>query len=193
MSNQITGIDLYHGDAPLQFGLAKQNGVQFVICKASQGVHNIDPMYQTYRAQAKAAGLLMGAYMFFDPAADPIQQARHFVNAATPAKGDLVPALDVETLGPNVGENAHACAQEIKRLTGYWPILYSGDSFYQDNLKAHFTECPLWIARYGHVPVTPCEFWQYTDGAREPGTGHPLDGDYYFGTLADLIAKHTIK
>ena len=194
MSNiRTSGIDLYHNDSPVQFGQAKANGAQFAICKASQGVGMIDPMYQAYRAQAKAAAILFGAYMFFDPAADPIQQARHFINAATPAKGDLVPALDVETPGDNVGANAHACAEEIKDLTGYWPILYSGDSFYQENLKAHFTECPLWIARYGHAPVTTCEIWQFTDASREPGTSHQLDGNVYFGTIEDLIAKHTIK
>ena len=194
MSKGIRGIDLYHADSPVQFGQAKADGIQFVICKASQGLHSVDDQYTNFRHQAHTAGLLFGAYHFFDPNADPFQQAAHFVHAATPSKGDLVLTLDVETPGPSVAANAHACVKEIKRLTGFYPWLYSGDAFYQKYLKNVITECPLWIARYSaSPPSTPCEMWQYTDNSREPGTPHPLDGDLYFGTLDDLKAKHTIR
>ena len=85
------GIDLHGGDvqsAPLQVGLAKANGVAFIYAKATQGMTFVDPAYHTIRTQcATVGGILFGAYHFFQPGEDPIEQARFFVKRATPVSG----------------------------------------------------------------------------------------------------------
>lgn len=187
----VAGIDIYHGDQSIDWAGARKAGIAYAFIKATQGVDIVDPRFAVNRAGAKAAGIPSGAYHFFDPAADPILQARHFVAIAKIAAGDLIPALDVEIVGPNVGANARACADEIKALTGHCPILYSSDSFYRENLAPHFAGFTLWIARYGGRPLTPCAFWQNSDTAHLPGTPHALDRDLFFGTVADL-AKYRI-
>lgn len=184
----LYGADIYHGDGDIQMHALQAAGLAFVWIKATQGAGYTDPAFSTSWARAKSAGITRGAYHFFDPAADPIAQAHHFVNTVPLQKGDLVLALDIETDGLNVGAKAYDCAKEIKRLTGRWPAIYSGDSFYQEKLKAFFPVGLhlLWIARYGHEPVTPCAFWQYAETGRVLGVAHALDTDVFRGTPADL-------
>jgi lysozyme len=190
--------DLYHGDFSndnpnsIQFHDLVNAGIAGVILKAGQSVASNDPVFHNCWARAKAAGLKRGAYLFFDPNANPRAQADHLMSLATLENGDIPFVLDVETAGANVGANAYIAAQRIKAKTGFWPWIYSGDSFYQDNLKAHFPEDlhTLWIARYGpHSPKTKCAMWQYTDSARVPGIPHALDMSVYFGNMESLNAR----
>jgi lysozyme len=184
----LYGADIYHGDGDIQMHALKDTGLAFVWIKATQGRAYTDPAFATNWARAKSVGLTRGAYHFFDPETDPIAQATHFHNTVPLQKGDLVLGLDVETDGLNVGAKAYDCAQEIKRLTGRWPAIYSSDSFYQEKLKAFFPAGLhlLWIARYGREPVTPCAFWQYAETGRVPGVPHPLDTDIFRGDSAAL-------
>jgi lysozyme len=187
MSSTLRGIDIYHGDGPIDFRRAASAGVAFVFAKASESADNTDPRYAQNRCAAKRAKICFGAYHFFDPDSDPIRQADHFLQAAQPAAGDLLPVLDVETAGAFVGRNARVCADRIKESTGRNPIIYSGLAFYKQYLERHFGDFPLWIARYGaDEPGTACAFWQRSENAREPGSPHPLDGDVFFGDRKDL-------
>ena len=185
----LLGIDAYHGDSGLSFHDLAQNGVVFCFLKCSQGARGTDPAYRGYYDRAKSVGLTTGAYHFFTED-DPIQQAHHFLKAADLKSGDLVHALDVETLFGDVGARAKACAEEIKDQTGRWPIIYSGDSFFQDNLVSEFlpADFTLWIARYSsQKPQTPCVFWQFSDHGAYPANP-PLDTSHFFGTLKELQA-----
>ncbi len=192
-SPTLKGVDIYHGDGPIQFHDLMAAGVAFIFLKATQGLHYTDPAFADNWGRAKEAGLLRGAYHFFDPGADPVEQADHFCHAVNLESGDIVLALDVETEGVNIGKKAFLCASRIKELTGYWPILYASDSFYQSYLAAQFPPImhTLWIARYGHAPVTKCAIWQYSDSGRVQNVRHALDTDVFYGSRADLL-KHTV-
>ena len=150
---QVKGFDIYHGDGVVQMGLAKQAGYQFLIAKASQGINGPDPMFTNNRARAHEVGLLFGAYHFFT-SDDPIAQAQFFLGIAAPKPGELVLTLDVETYFDGVAAAALSAAQYIKQQTGQYPIIYSGESFYQSYLDTTFPgdDYTLWIARYGAAP-----------------------------------------
>lgn len=185
---RLKGLDVYHGDRPLDFHAMAEASVKYVFIKATQGVGYDDPCYLDNYERAKSVGLIAGAYHYFDPTADPAVQASHFMARASLHSGDLVHALDVETDGDGVAERAKACAQEIKTRTGRWPIIYSGDAFFQARLAGVFPEGlhTLWIARYSQSkPRTRCAFWQYTDASRI-GWNPPLDSEQFFGTMDDL-------
>jgi lysozyme len=114
------------------------------------------------------------------------------MSLATLEKGDIPFVLDVESAGAHVGENAYTAAQRIKAKTGFWPWIYSGDSFYRDYLTGHFPESlhTLWIARYSsQAPQTRCAMWQYTDGGRIAGIPHALDVNVFFGDMAALEGR----
>ncbi|HKS71620.1 MAG TPA: glycoside hydrolase family 25 protein [Terriglobales bacterium] len=182
----VSGLDIYHGDIVDSFHDAYDAGTRFCFIKATQGAGYVDPGYLENYTRAKSVGMLVGAYLFYDPQADPLDQASHFLHTANPAKGDLLPVIDIETFGPSVGPKAFQCAGAIKKVIGRLPIIYSGDAFYQSYLKNVFQNFTLWIARYGAKPVTPCQFWQFSESARMAGAPLPLDSDVFFGTPADL-------
>src|SRR5258708_7401718 len=183
-------VDCYHGDR-VDFHALAAAGVAGVMLKATQGAHGVDPRYADYVGRARSVGLLVGPYHFFEPTEDPDAQAAHFVSVARWMPGDIPPTLDSETDGPEVGPRSWTFAQAIHKSLGIHPILYSGDSFYQNRLKRSFSNgaCPLWIARYGHKPTTTCLIWQYTVSARIPGEPRPLDTDIFFGTLDAFKAR----
>lgn len=188
----ILGIDCYHGDGDVQMHALLGAGVQFLYVKASQGTGYIDPAYADNAARARSVGILTGAYHFFDPAADPLEQAAHFLSVAPVVKGDLIHCLDSETSAPNAGAATFACAQEMKRLTGRWPCIYSGDSMFTDELLSHFSPPEnyfLWIARYGHAPVNVYNIWQYSEAGSVPGVLHALDLNVFKGDL-DTLKVH---
>jgi lysozyme len=186
-----TGVDISHHNGHVDFGTLKANGVQFVIMKATEGL-GVDPMFHDNYARAHAAGMLTGVYHFFRTNVDAVAQAKHFLATAPPKAGDLIASLDVETNdgGTSVAEAAHAAIMHIKVSTGRYPFLYSSMAFHAEFLTG-VTQCPLWLARYGGLqPVPLPEIWQHTDHAKL-GAPNPVDGNFYFGALEGLIAKHT--
>ncbi len=185
--SHLKGVDIFHGDAPLDFHALAAAGVAFAFIKASQGENGLDPHFADNYARAKSVGIVAGAYHFFMPGIDPVRQAQHFLSAAPLVAGDLVWCLDVETAGGNIGYDAFRCAEEIKDRTGRWPIIYSGRAFYHDNLEGHFPQSDhtLWIAEYGPKPDVDCAFWQYTDHGDYPDN-LPLDSNVFYGTADDL-------
>jgi lysozyme len=189
----LCGFDIYHADGAIDFDAAKGAGASFVYAKATEGLDCVDPMYTHNRGAACTAGIAFGSYHFFDAFADPIDQARHFMNVARPRVGELLPALDVEVGSAAVGDEALACARSIKELCGLLPLLYSGQAFYLQYLKNVFpSETVLWIARYGAAPEVAHAMWQWSPAAREPGAPHPLDGDRMSGGL-EMLSRLTVR
>src|SRR5437879_13829039 len=73
-------IDLYHGNkVSVDFSVIKSAGVAAVILKATQGTGFVDPTFAPRPAQARAAGLLVGAYHCLD-ATSAIEPAAHFLS-----------------------------------------------------------------------------------------------------------------
>jgi len=164
----------------------------------------VDPEYDERRHRALSVGLLWGAY-HFGIAADGGDQADHFMNVNNPTAGELM-VLDFEpnaTAGTMSVDQAEAFVAQVQSATGRYPVLYSGQSFLQDQLSGVqpedtiLAQCPLWIARYGpHLPQVPSGFpdfslWQYTDGAvglqphSVPGVGR-CDRNKFNGTSDQL-------
>jgi lysozyme len=59
-----TIIDIFHGEATDLAKVQKQDGIIAIIHKATQGAHFTDSSYNARKKQAKALGLLWGAYHF---------------------------------------------------------------------------------------------------------------------------------
>ncbi|MDR6243129.1 GH25 family lysozyme [Paenibacillus hunanensis] len=197
----------------INWGDVAKSGVSFVFVKASQ--NKIDPMFIQNITGARKAGLLVGAYHYLDESVTTPAQARAAANkfyTAILAGGgvDLPPVLDYESKATGVTPAqataiALAFLQEIERLTGKRPMLYTYPSFIGNftGLSAY----PLWIARYSasRVPEDAqgwrsWEFWQYSDGTdggtlpsssrKVNGISGPVDLNEFNGTVADLQRKY---
>ncbi len=197
----IKGIDVSSYDPTVDFTMAHAAGIEFAFVRASDGTQYPDPMFATHWANAKAAGVIRGAYQFFRPAEDPIAQADLLLSRAQYAPGDLPPVLDLENAGgltqDQVVAAVKAWVDHVTAAIGRPPIVYAGlYSWPTLTNSADFTTSPLWVAQYTSAacpdiprPWTRWMFWQDTAGGSVAGVpGSMLDMDLFNGTLDDLVA-----
>lgn len=170
-------------------------GVQFGYARISDGSGYIDSTFGANWANMKSAGVLRGAYQFFEPGEDPTAQANLMVSmvGGLLGPGDLPCMIDVEVTGGQSGgtiaANVRTWINVVRAGTGLTPIIYTGPYFWDDNVgDTSFGAIPLWVADYGpSCPLIPngwsnWTMWQYSDG------GGSLDHDVFNGSLSQLMA-----
>jgi len=177
----------------------KAASIDFAFMKATESTNFVDPEFATNWKNSRASGVMRGAYHFFRPAIDPIQQADYFLSVMGPSSpGDLPPSLDLEVLDNLTGAQVTAAAlqflQHVQQKTNRVPIVYtSARVMTLLGNPAGFTPYKLWVANWTTLcPSLPPEwmnwtFWQYSDtGAVDGITSAQLDLDEFNGTLSDL-------
>jgi lysozyme len=192
----VKGLDVSHWNPNVDFDRAARLGVRFVFVKASQGVTMRDELFPVHVGAARAAGIEVGAYHFFDYRKAGREQARHFlatVRGTTGLSGLLPLVVDVETLStlgkPNktrARQRLHVLLDELYRQTGRYPMIYTSRHMWGQVLGAPlgFGQYPLWVACWKcdtvHLPRgwSSWRFWQF--GQFRFGSGLPkLDGNVY--------------
>jgi lysozyme len=204
VDNRAVGIDVSLWQPNVDWVALKKAGVNFAFAKATEADNITDPQFAKNWPAMKAAGVVRGAYHFFRPGKDPLKQAALFTQVAKLEAGDLPLALDLESNGglapaPLV-QTIKACLDEIERLSGRRPMVYTGPNFWNTsvcvpNAPDWSANYPLWIANYTAAsgPTVPkgwaaWDFWQYTDHGKFDGIPTTFDMDRYKGSLADLLA-----
>jgi lysozyme len=192
-------IDVSHYDNVSQdFVTTAKAGIVAVILKATQGTGFVDPTFLSRVAEAKAAGLLVGAFHFLD-GSNPAEQVAHFLTVAKSEAGVSWLAIDWETYPASQASvmQAATAAASVQAATGMWPIAYM-NRFMLSAPNATLSKCPLWLAEYGSNPICPSGFtawrlWQHTDGqvgsavVPVPGVGL-CDRSKFAGTVDQLRA-----
>ena len=202
----ISGIDVSHYQAVVDWDTVAAGGDRFGFAKASEGLAVADPYFLDNWSGMKGAGILRGAYHFFHPSADPEAQANHFLtrlaaaNGGSPllARGDLPAALDIEVTDGVPAATLLAAASTwltvVEAATRKRPIVYTYPSFWKSTLgnPAVLADYPLWIAHLKvAAPAVPGQwvrwvFWQF-DKQPRPGVPAPVtDQNAFNGTLTDL-------
>ena len=169
--------------------------------KASEDIDFVDNTYVTNRAQARAAGLLVGAYHFAQPSTgvnDAIAEADHFVDTAQPVSGDLIPVLDLERSG-SLSQVAlttwvQAFLGRVYERVGVHAAIYVSPNFWRTYMGdttwfALNGYDILWVAHWttGVAPSVPganwagdgWTFWQYTSDGVVPGITGRVDLNRY--------------
>ena len=153
-----------------------------------------DYKFKKYWAKAKANMFICGAYHYYRPNENSIEQANNFIKNVTLKKGDFPPVLDIEKLPKE---------QSIDRLKvgllrwldviedhyGVKPIIYSSESYYNDFLKEDFSDYPFWIANYTAFYSDiddDWSAWQVTENGKVKGIKGRVDVNIYNGTSLDL-------
>ena len=196
-------MDVSSYDTVDDWNAARASGLGFAFVRATDGTQFLDPMFHTYWAGAKAAGVIRGAYQFFRPAEDPIAQADLLLQQiGTIERGDLPPVLDLEVSGglaPDaVTAAVHAWVAHVAAAIGRPPIVYAGlYSWPTLTGGADLTTSPLWVAQYTTAPCPDIprpwiqwSFWQDSATGSAPGVAGSgaLDLDVFAGTLDELTA-----
>jgi lysozyme len=158
---------------PIDWAAVKAAGVKWVIHKATQGTTSTDMMYRQRRLEAGHHGVQFGAYHFADPSpGNALAEADHFLYAASPRPGDVVPVLDLESNPRGMDTAAlslwvHQWITHVRAsLNIPRVILYT-----RMELEGEFA-AKLWVPRYSDndaAPVAPAPFkawamWQFSDG-----------------------------
>jgi|HubBroStandDraft_3_1064219.scaffolds.fasta_scaffold06826_2 lysozyme len=199
MSNgSVQGIDVSHYQGTVSWPQVCEAGIEFAFAKATDGLTWTDPQFAVNWPQMKVAGVLRGAYHFFEPADDAAAQAQFFLQTVQLAPGDLPPALDVETAGSSstaLWDGVETWLQTVAAALGVQPFLYMDPTFAAEyQAPPSLAAYPLWIADYGAAePTLPAGWstwllWQHSQSGTIQGVDCPVDLDLLNGPLANLEA-----
>lgn len=197
-STSLSGIDVSHFQGDVDWNAVKAVGVTFAFAKASDGDTYKDNQFKKNWQGMQAAGVLRGAYHFYESDDDPVLQANNFLAmVGSLAQNDMPPVIDIESTKGNFGSNSLAtnlqiCLDAVEEGLACTPIIYTNCSFWNENLNASFSRYPLWIARYSSSPPTipngwtTWQFWQYSQSGTVAGVTGAVDLDRYAGSITDL-------
>lgn len=202
------GIDVSHHQGNVDWNKVKAAGNGFAFAKATESVSYIDPMFKTNWDGMQQAGIIRGAYHFYQATQDPVEQANHFLSVLNDngfGDDDLPPVLDLEDR-PGAAQIGSArlitdvttWLETVSEATGRIPIIYADPDFWHSYMNNQFGQYFLWIANYGvpspHIPGgwTSWTFWQYSDNGTVDGVSAHVDQDHFIGGpegLADFVAS----
>lgn len=192
----VHGIDVSAYQGTIDWPEVARHRVRFAFIKASEGATLHDARFARNWREARAAGILSGAYHYFQPNRDGAIQASLFISRVPLAAGDLPPVLDVEaTRFHDVAEMRREVRQWLELVQAHYgvpPILYSNYGFYKRYLAGHFDDFPLWLAHYEVarpvLPATQWIIWQHSDEAYVPGIRGAVDFNVFQGSYQALQA-----
>ena len=211
----VEGVDVSDAQGAIDWNAAAGAGIQWAAIKATQGTYNTQSTFAANWANARAAGVVRGAYHFFDPTEDGVAQAQHFLDVVGPlAADDLPPLLDLECpdgdsecLGFAGGTGAAPASvihqrvadflDTVQTATGKRPVIYTSNAYFSSN-GIDASACasdPLWIAYPTSSgcfavpsPWPAATMWQWSWTGYIPGIPDQVDRDRFLGTIDDLHA-----
>lgn len=195
---KVIGIDVSEFQGEVDWDdveiLEEKYPVQFVFIRATAGNDRVDKQFKRNWEGAKENKIMRGAYHYYRPNENSIEQANLFIKTVKLQKGDLPPVLDIEKLPKN--QSLDSLKKGLKRwltkVEAHYqvrPIIYTGESYYGDFLKEEFGEYLFWIANYNFYREKIEDdwlFWQFTEKASLPGVEHRVDVNIYNGDLEQL-------
>ncbi|MEZ5313524.1 MAG: glycoside hydrolase family 25 protein [Thermoanaerobaculia bacterium] len=173
------GIDVSHHSGAIDWDVVAGHEFRFVYLKATEGIDDADPMFEAFRGALDRIRVPRGAYHFFVSEDDPDEQARFFLAQAKIGPGELVPVVDVETIGHgttgDLSRKLRRILERIEEEVGARPMIYTTARFWNAHFEPTFGSYPLWVAEYGvDEPELPAGWqewtlWQYQGDAEIPG------------------------
>jgi lysozyme len=195
---KVIGIDVSEYQGKIRWSyvdtIEEKYPLRYVFIRATVGNDRVDRQFKRNWLGAKENKMIRGAYHYYRPNENSLEQAELFIKTVKLKKGDLPPVLDIEKLPKE---------QSIERLKiglrrwlkaveshyGVRPIIYSGEKYYDDFLKEEFSDYLFWIANYNFYREEIQDewlFWQFTEKATVPGIDYNVDVNVYNGDLQQL-------
>ena len=195
---KVIGIDVSEFQGKVDWDdieiLEEKYPVQFVFIRATAGNDRVDAQFKKNWNGAKENKIMRGAYHYYRPNENSIEQANLFIKTVKLQKGDLPPVLDIERLPKNqpLDSLKKGLKRWLTKVEAHYqvrPIIYTGERYYSDFLKEEFSEYLFWIANYNFYREKIEDdwlFWQFTEKASLPGIKHRVDVNIYNGDLEQL-------
>lgn len=184
----ITGIDVSAHNGDIDFAKVKNDGVSFVLVKATEGQNFRDSRFEENFRNASDNGLFVGAYHFFRFDVDGVEQARNFMSVLKNKHLAFPVVLDVEEHGnpfiPVRSIVIRRLQDMIDELTiNEYPIMiYTNKNGYDKFIAGNFDDYPLWICSFTE-PVKDIDWtlWQYSHWGEVDGISGDVDMNLFYG------------
>ncbi len=168
--------------------------IHFVFIRATVGCDRLDKRFKDNWTAAKENKLIRGAYHYYRPNENSLEQADLFIKTVHLKKGDLPPVVDIERLSENQSMQRLKLGLRrwLERVESHYkvrPIIYTGEKYYDDFLKKEFSDYLFWIANYNFYREKIEDdwlFWQFTEKASASGIKGSVDVNIYNGDLQQL-------
>lgn len=164
--------------------------LKYVFIRATAGSDKVDSRFKENWRMAKKHNFIRGAYHYYRPNENSIEQATNFIKTVQLRKGDFPPVLDIEQLPKNQSIDSLKIGLKrwLKKVEAHYnvkPIIYTGEKYYESFLKDEFSEYTFWVANYNFWVENIKEdwlFWQFTEKAAVEGIDQKVDLNIYNGT-----------
>ena len=193
----LKGIDVSMHNGNVDYAQVKQDGVEVVIIKATEGIDYVDPYLERNYTNSKQNGLYTGFYHFMSEKTEPTRQAEDFYNAIKDKEYNVIPVLDIETnykerSSKEVTDRCLEFLNRFKELSGIDCVIYTGGYFGRDVLDNRIKTYKAWIAHYGVTEPMYTGFsdvvgHQYTETGRIQG----IEGNVDLNNFTESILLKT--
>lgn len=185
------GIDVSEYQGYIDYKKVKQEGIQVVYIRSSEGNNYIDSYFETNYKNAKENGLYIGCYHYLTArsVAEANEQADFFVSLVSKKSIDCKLAMDFESFGDLSNEEINQISltflNKVKELSGKDVIVYSDTYNASNRFYGEVTNFPLWVAQYEVEEPTDNGNWnkwegfQYTDEGIVNGISGYVDRDKF--------------
>lgn len=170
------GIDVSAYQGKIDYASVKNEGIDIVYIKASEGDYLEDPEFRNNYESAKNNGLNIGFYHFVRARSEEeaVQEAEFFNKVISGTQPNCRLAMDFEVFGDlsdyEINAISNAFLKKTEELTGKEMIIYS-NTYDATNIFSRelAQQYPLWVAQYGVRVPSNNEKWnnwvgfQYSD------------------------------
>lgn len=179
---EIIGVDISSYQGNVDMKKIKDQGIEFIYIKATEGSTHEDLYFQKNWESAKENNLLAGAYHFFSFDSSGKDQALNFINSmGDNIEGRLIPAVDIEYYGnyknnlskDDITKELKDFLDELENKYDVKPMIYTTSKFYNNYLKDDFKEHKMWISSL-FIPINftyndDWYIWQYINKGKLDG------------------------
>jgi lysozyme len=177
----ITGIDVSRHSGIIDWNKIRNQKVNFVYIKATEGEDYLDPNYVTNITAAHKSNLKVGEYHFFRFNKPGKTQAINFLFHTRNFTGKLTPVLDVEEWGnmpvikseTEIRKEIDDFLTTVENALGCKMIIYTNVNSYNRFIKGHFIDNPIWICSFNKYRILPDNrkwlFWQHAHNGKIAG------------------------
>lgn len=183
MGNSITGVDVsswQHEDGqPINWDAVYEDGYRFAVVKVTQGTSYVNPWVARDLSDASAAGLLLGAYHYYEAGEDPATQAKWAVSCLVGQPLDLGLFIDWEcyAVAPFTHTQELTTFLTEARMTRPQTGVYCSVEWAEQLQKESVQLGRLWVAYPESRSVPNAFMWQSNQPIRVNGVSVLVDVD----------------
>lgn len=191
-NSPIIGIDVSKHTGVINWSKIKNQGVDFVYVKSTEGADYLDPRFQYNIKEAREVGIPVGAYHFFRFHRTGEEQAENYLSQVNLTKMDLPPVVDVEEWGQyNTSQSPADISSEIRDFidkvedhSSRRVVIYSDKNSYRKYIEGRFKKNRIWICSIGTPPQIDRDWtlWQQSHDGKFKGAPGKVDINLFNGT-----------